>query len=630
MKFKLRRIRKYMTLGLIDVLLLLLSWDLSYYINGQHIWYIRPGYPALWAVLTAVAVQIALFAYTKLYKISLRQVSLELIYQAGLPLVIGDFFVLVLFFTQVGSGVNVLHLLLPYWAYSVIAIFSYRVVLRVTGGYTFIDTNHVNSPRALLYGAGEVGDQLMRMYRKDLLEYKLVGLVDDDKNKQHLMMHGFEVLGGVEVLDQQIRDLEISTIIIASIKIGKDRIDEILDVANRHDVDIKIVPSLFEIDEEQKSIADIRDINVNDLLGREPIEIDKAPIIELVEGKKVMITGAGGSIGSEIALQALGYNPEKVIILDIDETEVHNLSLSLNNYSSAFSKDIIPVVCDVRDGQKVHRIIEELQPDIIFHAAAYKHVPLMEYFPEEALRTNIVGTYNVLSSAVACEVERCILISTDKAVNPTNVMGATKRMAELIASALTNETTEIVAVRFGNVLGSRGSMLPLFLDQINRGLPITVTHKDIIRYFMTIPEAVSLVYLAGSVARGGEVMVLDMGKPVRIYDFAQNLVKRFGKGKSSVVVTGLRPGEKLYEELLTHEDTAIPTDYKKVFKAKVGNGHDIEIMKRYIDEIASKEIDNDTLIHTLCSYVPCYTSKNAHRKEFSRKDDLETELLKDA
>ena len=614
MKFKLRRLRKYLLLVLADIILLLASWELAYYIRDQHLWNIHSGAPALWSVFVCVAVQIAAFSFTKLYRISLRQVSLELIYQAGIPLVIGAFCSLVLMTTKSGEGFNALQLLIPYWAFSILTIIAYRVIFRITGGYTFLDTNHIHCPRTLLYGAGEVADQLMRLYRKDMLEYKIMGLIDDDRNKHHMMFHGKEVFGGIEELAEAIIRHDIKMIIIASIKIGKDKINEIVDIAHQHDVEVKIVPSLFEITEDKRSVADIRDVNIDDLLGRDQVEVDKAPIIEMIEGKTVMITGAGGSIGSELAKQATGFNPEKLIILDIDETEIHNLSLSLNNYSTGFSNDIIPVVCDVRDKDKLDSIIEKYKPQIIYHAAAYKHVPLMEYFPEEAMRTNIVGSYNLFTSAVKYGVEKCILISTDKAVNPTNVMGATKRMAELLASALSTKKTEMVAVRFGNVLGSRGSMLPLFQEQIRRGLPITVTHKDIIRYFMTIPEAVSLVFLAGAVARGREVMVLDMGKPVRIYDFAQKLVKRYGNNKSTVIVTGLRPGEKLYEELLTSEDLSMPTEYPKVFKAKVSNGHDKKFLEKFIDDIQGNK-SNEELIQTLCTYVPCYDAKTKKRKQ---------------
>jgi FlaA1/EpsC-like NDP-sugar epimerase len=291
-----------------------------------------------------------------------------------------------------------------------------------------------------------------------------------------------------------------------------------------------------------------------------------------------------------------------LLLLDIDETELHDLSLRLHNYQQEFSKDIFPICCDIKNCAKVDRVFENFRPEIVFHAAAYKHVPMMEYYPEEAIRTNIAGSYNVLSSAVKYQAKKVIVISTDKAVNPTNVMGATKRVVEQEASLLTRPETEIVCVRFGNVLGSRGSMLPLFLEQIREGLPLTVTHKDIIRYFMTIPEAVSLVFLAGAMAKGGEVMVLDMGEPVKIYDFAQRLITYFGDGRSKVVVTGLRPGEKLYEELLANKDTTMPTDNKKVFKAKVTGTLSENWLKETLKTIHTDSTDE--LLRKLQEVVP--------------------------
>jgi FlaA1/EpsC-like NDP-sugar epimerase len=267
----------------------------------------------------------------------------------------------------------------------------------------------------------------------------------------------------------------------------------------------------------------------------------------------------------------LSYGPEQLLLLDIDETELHDLSLRLHNYQKEWSDLVIPIVCDIKNRKKIDRIMTQFKPQLVFHAAAYKHVPLQELYPEEAITTNINGSYAVLKSAKEHQVEKVVVISTDKAVNPTNVMGATKRVVELMAGMLNSKETEIVCVRFGNVLGSRGSMLPLFMDQIKAGVPITVTHKDIIRYFMAIPEAVGLVFKAASMAKGGEVMVLDMGQPVKIYDFAEKLVKYYGDSRSQVIVTGLRPGEKLYEELLANKDTTIPTEEKLVFKAKVDN-----------------------------------------------------------
>ncbi|NCC64921.1 MAG: polysaccharide biosynthesis protein, partial [Spirochaetia bacterium] len=316
---------------------------------------------------------------------------------------------------------------------------------------------------------------------------------------------------------------------------------------------------------------DLRNLDYADLLGRPLINIDKQPIQLMVRDKRILVTGAGGSIGSEICRQLLSYGPAQLILLDIDETELHDLALRLHNYQKEWSDLVVPVVCDIKNRKKIDRLMAQYEPQIVFHAAAYKHVPLQELYPEEAVTTNICGSYALLKSAKEHKVEKVVVISTDKAVNPTNVMGATKRVVELLAGMLNSKETEMVCVRFGNVLGSRGSMLPLFMEQIKAGVPITVTHKEIIRYFMAIPEAVGLVFKAASMAKGGEVMVLDMGQPVSIYDFAEKLVKYYGDGRSQVIVTGLRPGEKLYEELLANKDTTIPTEDNLVHRAKLNN-----------------------------------------------------------
>jgi FlaA1/EpsC-like NDP-sugar epimerase len=602
MKYVIQRLSRHALLMLIDFVLLLGSWELALYINSSHLYAFGSAVPFLF-ILAVVVFQIFMFWAVKLYRISLRAVSLELVYKGGLAMVIGNLFALLVAFTQF-DAFSPLQLLIPYWAISLLLVFSYRVVWRMTHGYNVTLTNHITLSRTLLYGAGEVGDQLLRMYRRDKLEYKVLGLIDDDRLKKGSLVHGLPILGSVNDLEKIIKHEHISTLIISTVKITQERMDKVLDVTAKLDVTVKIIPSLFEVDSYSRAITDVRDINVEDLLGRDPIEIDREPILELIRDNTVLITGAGGSIGSEICSQLQMFSPKRLVILDIDETEIHNLSLRLHNYQRAFSDTVIPIVCDVKDRAKVDALMGKYKPDIIFHAAAYKHVPLMEHFPEEALKTNIVGTYNVFSSAVKHEVKKCILISTDKAVNPANIMGATKRMAERIGSTLTSEKTEIVSVRFGNVLNSRGSMLPLFMEQINKGLPVTVTHKDIIRYFMTIPEAVSLVFMAGAVGRGGEVMVLDMGQQVNIYDFAKKLVKRFGDGRSSVIVSGLRAGEKLYEELLTSSDVSVPTEYKKVFKAKVENGIKLEVIEGFVRDIFEK--GTDELIEVLCGFVPDY------------------------
>ena len=601
MKNSFKRIVRYATLITIDVFLLLSAWELSYYINSQHLWSHTTIWPGFHLLAFMTAIQIVIFVFLKIYWITLRTVSLELVYKGGLGLLIGHFMT-VIFVSGFTSNINILHLLLPYWSMSTVFIFGYRLAFRMFRGYTYYDTNHEDMPRTLLYGGGEVADQLLRLYRKDLLSYKIIGIIDDNPLKHHTLQHGKAVMGGYSDLERIITDHRIDVVVISTMKMHKSRMDNVIDVAKDHDVEVKIIPSTIELESSKKTIADIRDIQVEDLLGRDPVSIDREPILEMIMDKRVLVTGAGGTIGSEICSQLMTYNPKQVIILDIDETEIHNLALKLNGYNTAFSRTVTPVVCDVRDAEKIERLFSTYSPDIVFHAAANKHVPLMEYFPEEALKTNIGGSYNVLTAAVKMKVSKCIVISTDKAVNPTNVMGATKRMSELIGSALSNDTTEIVSVRFGNVLGSRGSMLPLFMDQIKAGLPITVTHKEIIRYFMSIPEAVSLVFLAGSIGNGKEVMVLDMGHPIRIYDFAQNLVKKFGDGRSKIIITGLRPGEKLYEELLASRDKNIPTNYRKVFRAQLETSMEKRFIEQFMRDLYTSSPEE--MIEQMKTYIP--------------------------
>jgi FlaA1/EpsC-like NDP-sugar epimerase len=430
---------------------------------------------------------------------------------------------------------------------------------------------HSNAlPKAIVYGAGELGATIVRQFQKGNIPYHIVGFVDDDHSIQGTYIVGTRVLGTSETLGEVIEEHSVKAVIIAISNIDQEHMFKAVDAAKDHGCDVKVIPSLFEVQQGAKEL-DLRNLDYADLLGRPLTLIDKEPIAQMVKGKRVLVTGAGGSIGSEICRQLLSYGPVQLVLLDIDETELHDLSLRLHNYQKEWSDLIVPVVCDIKNVKKINQVYEKFQPQLVFHAAAYKHVPLQELYPEEAITTNIGGSYNVLKGAVDHKVERVVVISTDKAVNPTNVMGATKRVVEQLASMLSCCGTEMVCVRFGNVIGSRGSMLPLFMDQIKAGVPITVTHKDIIRYFMAIPEAVGLVFKAASMAQGGEVMVLDMGQPVRIYDFAQKLVKYYGDGRSQVVITGLRPGEKLYEELLANKDITIPTEDKLVFKAKLDN-----------------------------------------------------------
>jgi len=459
-------------------------------------------------------------------------------------------------------------------------------------------------PRTVIYGAGDLGTTLVRQSRKGKLPFKIVGFVDDNPDYDRSSILGIRVYGTIKELTQILKEARAKVLIIAITHIEQEKMLEAVDAAREADCEIKVIPSLFEMQDKPLEEVDVRSLDYADLLGRPLIKIDREPIRQMVQGKTVLVTGAGGSIGQEICRQLLSYGPVKLLLFDIDETELHDLSLRLHHYQREWSDWIYPIVGDIRNKQKVNTVFEIYQPQLVFHAAAYKHVPLQELYPEEAVQTNILGSYNVLKAAKDHKAEKVVVISTDKAVNPTNVMGATKRVVELLARMLTSDETEMVSVRFGNVLGSRGSMLPLFVEQIKAGVPVTVTHKDIIRYFMAIPEAVGLVFKAASMAKGGEVMVLDMGQPVKIYDFAKKLVQYYGDENSKIIITGLRPGEKLYEELLADKDTTMPTDDPLVFKAKVNNNIFSEetFLNEHYDVFASGE--KEELLKHLHELVP--------------------------
>lgn len=575
------------------IALILIDIGVSYFCMLVAAYIVTDGLAIVWqhslALMGLIILQVIILGLFKVYSIRLIDSSLELAVRGQSALILSGLVTLIAVMIYKRDINFSLRIFIPYLTAVSLLILGYRIVYRTLFSYHVKGRDGDDFPRTIVYGAGEIGMQLARQYFKKKLPYSLIGFIDDDPSKQEAMLQGLVVMGTLDTLETVLKETNAQDLIIGISNLPSTRMRKALDIAAKYGLKVQIVPSLLEIEQGHKSIADLRSISYDDMLGRNPISIDRTPIEEMVVGKKVLVTGAGGSIGSEISRQLLSYRPSQLLLLDIDETELHNLSLRLHDYRKEFSDGIMPIVCDVKDGKKVERIFATYEPDLVFHAAAYKHVPMMEYYPEEAITTNILGTYNVFSAAVRNHAQRCILISTDKAVNPTNVMGATKRVAEQVARMLTTDETEIVCVRFGNVLGSRGSMLPLFIEQIEAGLPITVTDKRVIRYFMTISEAVSLVFLAGSISRGGEVMVLDMGEQVNIYDFAKRLIQQYGDGRSDVVITGLRPGEKLYEEKLSDKDRTLPTGNAKVFKAEVNGTLDKQDFDVLIKNIASME-----------------------------------------
>ncbi|MGK8604618.1 polysaccharide biosynthesis protein [Bacillus thuringiensis] len=408
--------------------------------------------------------------------------------------------------------------------------------------------------RTLIIGAGSAGTMVVRQlqHNKEADLYP-IAFVDDDRNKQKLEIYNVPVVGTTNHIQEIVEDNDIEHIIIAIPSLNRGQINEIFEKCRKTKAKTQIVPMLEDLLDGKLSVNEFRDVQVEDLLGREPIKLDDAGIGEKITGKTILVTGAGGSIGSEICRQVMKYKPAKIVLLGHGENSIYNIEMEMRvTYKDTV--EITTEIADIQDRHKIFEIMKKHQPYIVYHAAAHKHVPLMERNPEEAVKNNIFGTKNVAEAADTFKVNTFVMVSTDKAVNPTNVMGATKRFAEMIVQHMASVSTgtRFVAVRFGNVLGSRGSVIPLFKKQIQKGGPVTVTHPDMIRYFMTIPEASRLVIQAGTLARGGELFVLDMGAPVKIVDLAKNLITLSGFSIEEIGIefTGLRPGEKMYEELL--------------------------------------------------------------------------------
>ncbi len=550
--------------------------------------------------LSYMGAQLLVLTLTKYYRIRISDSSVDLIFRACLAL----FAVFIVATIVLGSlygftDINV-RWSIVYTLCSLAGTLGTRYTYRMFGFYKF----HSNFPKAIVYGAGDVGVTMVRMSHKGAFPYSIIGYIDDNLQLKHRIIQGVEVIGSIDDYEEIAHSESFDTLIIAVNVISAEKIQRAVEISKRYDITIKIIPSLFE--QKKANEVSVRDIDYADLLGRSLITTKTEPVQEMFAGKTILITGAGGSIGSEICQQLMEFAPKKLILLDIDETELHDLGLRLLHYQAEWNDQVKPVVCDIKNAEKVERIFNQFKPDIVLHAAAYKHVPLMELYPEEAILNNICGSYNVFTSARNAGVQKVIVISTDKAVNPTNIMGATKRVVEMMASALNNSKTEFCCVRFGNVIGSRGSMLPTFLEEIKGGYPITVTDKRIIRYFMAIKEAVGLVFRAATIAKGGEVMVLDMGEPVKIYDFAQKLITTFGDGRSDIVITGLRPGEKLYEELLANKDNTLPTENQKIFRAKVVNNSVFteEYLANTITNL--KELTPEKMVEFVQESVPEY------------------------
>lgn len=463
--------------------------------------------------------------------------------------------------------------------------------------------------RVMIIGAGDAGRAIIKeILDSRHLTMKVCCVIDDDCNKEGRYINGIPIIGDRSVILKNVEKYKIDKIILAIPSASKEERREILEICKMTKCELKTLPGMYQLIDGELNIGKLRDVEITDLLGRDPIQVNLDEIMGYVEQKVIMVTGGGGSIGSELCRQIAMYNPKQLIIFDVYENNAYEIQQELKRHHPELN--LVVLIGSVRNTHRMETVFEKYRPDIVYHAAAHKHVPLMEDSPNEAIKNNVFGTYKTAKAASEYGVKRFVLISTDKAVNPTNIMGASKRLCEMIVQSFDKiSKTEFVAVRFGNVLGSNGSVIPLFKKQIAEGGPVTVTHKDIIRYFMTIPEAVSLVLQAGAYARGGEIFVLEMGAPVRIDDMARNLIRLSGYTPDvdiKIEYTGLRPGEKLYEELLMAEEGMKETANKLIHIGKPIEMDEETFFDKLVELKEACYNDDESIKEKVQKLVPTY------------------------
>lgn len=501
--------------------------------------------------------------------------------------------------------------------FTMVERFAYRIFEELRNKYVpfSVDENPIN---VMLIGAGDAGRVMLKeISASQYVHGKVVCIIDDDPGKIGKMLNGVPIVGGRDYIIEAATEYSIDEIIVAIPSVTPKERSIILNICQETNCHIRILPGVYQLINGEVSISKLRQVEVEDLLGREQIQVDLDAIMGYVSGKRVMVTGGGGSIGSELCRQIAANQPEMLIIVDIYENNAYEIQQELlRNYPNL---KLVVLIASVRNTNRINQIFQTYKPQIVYHAAAHKHVPLMETSPNEAIKNNVFGTYKTAKAAGENGVQKFVMISTDKAVNPTNIMGASKRICEMIVQTFNKEyDTEFVAVRFGNVLGSNGSVIPLFKKQIQHGGPVTVTHPDIIRYFMTISEAVSLVLQAGAYAKGGEIFVLDMGEPVKILDLAKNLIRLSGYVPDEdikIVFTGLRPGEKLFEELLMDEEGLRKTDNKLIFIGKPIE-IDEEVFKKQLKDLETSAKDETKNIRKrVQEIVPTYVIKDKEKDE---------------
>ncbi|MDB1921726.1 nucleoside-diphosphate sugar epimerase/dehydratase [Clostridium tertium] len=595
----------------IDIILINLAYVLSFYIRFTSLVPKEYIQAYLKFVPLIILVYIILFYIMKFYSNNWHRAGLDEYLQGVIACTLGTILNMIIMF--------IVPLRVPNLVTAISGVFitilclGYRVSFRAYNRlqiYTDL-RNKEGKDNMLIIGAGSCAQLIISEVKKNnLLKYNIVGLVDDDLTKLGTYLNGYKVLGSTNEIHNIVSNKKVNTVLLAIPSINANDKKKLINLCQEIGVKVKIMPDISEVIDNDLDVKKIRDVDLRDLLGREEVKLDKTGISEYITNKVILVSGGGGSIGSELCRQIAKFTPKKLIILDIYENNAYDLQTELQRKIPSLNQDV--VIASIRDKNKIEAVFKEYRPNVVFHAAAHKHVPLMEFNPTEAIKNNVIGTMNVAEMASKYCSEKFVLISTDKAVNPTNVMGATKRLCEMIVQSINEKSkTDFVAVRFGNVLGSNGSVIPLFKKQIAEGGPITLTHKDITRYFMLIPEAAQLVLQAGAFANGGEIFVLDMGKPVKIYDLAVDLIRLSGlvpEKDIKIEVVGLRPGEKLYEELLMAENKLSETKHEKIF-IEMPTVIDYDILKDKIKVliIASNMENKEKVKYELKKIVPTYT-----------------------
>jgi FlaA1/EpsC-like NDP-sugar epimerase len=634
-KSKKDRMNRIIALMVLDLIAFSVSYYLSYLLRFNFI--IPPG--VFWNMseflIGGILVKLFIYLVSGMYNTLWRYASIEEMLQIVVVAFVSNAL------TDIGfriigaslpASVLVLNLMFDLIFVGMIRV-TYRLARRIKLKQASADCK--SEERVLIFGAGQAGIAMVKdlMINSKTRRYQIVGFLDDDPHKEHKKVKGIPILGNRYAFREIATAYDVTLIIIACPAVHSKTIKAVAELANETQVPVKILPSFDEILNYNVSVSRLRDLQIEDLLNRDEVQLNKEQISSFICGKRVMITGGGGSIGSELCRQIIRYCPKQMIIVDIYENSLYHLELELENFlakGTCSGTSIDLEIASIRDKKRIDDVFDSYRPQVVFHAAAHKHVPLMEKTPKEAVKNNVFGTKNLLDAAVKYQVEKFVQISTDKAVKPTNVMGATKRICEMLIQTYnkTNQT-EFAAVRFGNVLGSNGSVIPVFKDQIAAGGPVTVTHKDITRFFMTIPEATQLVLEAGSIAKGGEIFVLNMGEPVKIIDLAEKMIRLSGLEPYldiPIVFSGLRPGEKLYEELSYNVKSFDSTKHDDIFVENIW-----PFDKKWIDEelrrlkYCAETGSDEDVIQQLKSLVPDYlpNRNNPVTIEMARENEIE-------